>query len=103
MDVIQELSKNYSKNLLKTIDFHVKEGIKRKGFEFNSKEEFHIFLSERCNCHIHTHLNKKIFFIDQKPFLIHEYNEEEAFSQNTDDPSNITFTLSFGNFKFINT
>ena len=71
-----EIISRLSDGLNSKIETFVVEGLKRKGFEFNNKFELFNFLKQRCKCDDNVNLKQRIYFVDDKPFFLHDYNIE---------------------------
>ena len=73
-DIINSTISRLSDDLNSKIETFVIEGLKRKGFEFNNKFELFNFLKQRCKCYDNVNLKQRTYFIDDKPFFLHDYN-----------------------------
>ena len=76
------------------------EGLKRKGFEFNNKFELLNFIKQRCKIEDDSNLKQATYFIDNKPFFLHDYNIEFDLTTIIDGKST-TIKASCGNFVYL--
>jgi len=52
------------------------EGLKRKGFVFSTKVKLERFIKNRCRVEEYTVSNQKLFYVNDKPFLIYDMKIE---------------------------
>lgn len=71
-DVIDRLSNDLNRQL----EDSVIEGLKRKGFKFKHKLELETFLKHRCRCVDYIDLKKRVYYVDDVPFFLHNYKNE---------------------------
>ena len=99
-DLIHGVISSLSDDLNSKIETFVIEGLKRKGFKFNHYFEFFNFLKQRCRCEDNVKLKQKTYFVDDKPFFLHDYNIEMDLTQIIDG-ENTTIKASYGNFAYL--
>lgn len=86
--------------LVNSFDKILINGLKKKGFEFNHRSELNIFIKERCKCEQNNELNKRIYFVDNEPFLIHNYLSPFEFNlKKTKDGA--TIVADMGSYYYI--
>jgi len=101
---IQNLVSNATNSIIRTqnIEFQkfVEEGLKRKGFEFDNGSELIQFIQLRCKFEDNAIAKQKMFFVDDIPFLLHNYNTEVVKStMNINEPFKISADL--GSYTFL--
>ena len=55
--------------IAKKFDEYIVEGLKRKGFEFETKEELISFISNNCTCEIDNDLECRVYLVNGSPFF----------------------------------
>lgn len=70
---IHDLVNEFHSELNSQLENYFIEGLKRKGFEFKNKLELEAFVKERCRCEDHIDRKEKIYYVDNKPFFLHNY------------------------------
>lgn len=83
-------------NLNKQLDDTIVEGLKRKGFEFESHSDILNFVKSNCRCEQYSD-GAKILFVNDIPFLRYDFKPEFDFSGLKDNK----ISASYGNFKFL--
>ena len=74
---IQELAlQEIAKGLSNKFDELVVEGLKRKGFEFKNISEAEPFIRENCKCEHYSEEHRRVFYVKDEPFLLHDYKIE---------------------------
>lgn len=71
-DVLQEIYNELNKKLKN----YFIEGLKRKGFEFKNEIESESFIKERCRAEDNIDLKEKVYYVDNIPFFLHNYNTD---------------------------
>ena len=99
-DIINSTISSLSDDLNSKLETFVIEGLKRKGFEFNNKFELFNFLKQRCRREDNTHLKQRIYFVDDKPFFLHDYNIEMDLTPIIED-GKTTLRASYGSFAYL--
>lgn len=88
------MKKHLTDNLNEKLEDLVIEGLKRKGFEFKHKIELEAFIKERCRCEDNIYLKEKVYYVDNKPFFLHNYKIEPLqIPSITDEGCRITANL----------
>ncbi len=91
---------NMMSNDLKTkLDTCLIEGLKRKGFEFENRLELEAFIKERCRCEDNIVLKEKVYYVDEIPFLLHNYKSEPLQMSITD--RKCTATANLGTYAYL--
>lgn len=70
--VINELAKKLSDKFEEIFI----EGLRLKGFEFDSRQELETFVKENCECIDDFLDGAKYYYINGNPFLLHKYEIE---------------------------
>ena len=76
MKDIDYIMNSLSNNLNSKLETYFIDGLKSKGFEFSNKLELENFIKQRCKCEDNVNLKQRTYFIDDKPFFLHDYNIE---------------------------
>lgn len=86
--------------IAKQFDEYIVEGLKRKGFEFETKGELISFISNNCTCEIDNDLECRIYLVNGLPFFAY-YPKlvSECDYTKINEP---TFTFNLGYFSYIN-
>jgi len=74
MDIQKHITETLISDLHSKFDDIVIQGLKLKGFEFKDREETENFIKSRCRCEDKPHIKEKVYFVDNIPFLLHDYN-----------------------------
>ena len=88
-------------DLAKQFDKAFEEGLKRKGFEFDSDDELIEFVKERCSCVDEPYKYVKTYFVDGAPFLEYYYNSRLEINESFSVGNANLISISYGGFKFI--
>lgn len=86
--------------LTKKIDDYFVEGLRRKGFTFNNPLELEDFIISRCTCEDNVQTKEKIYFIDNTPFLLQNYNTNIDLDVKHEDRK-ITMSATCGSFAYL--
>jgi len=70
--VIQEIAKVLSNKF----DDLIVEGLNRKVFEFKNILEAESFIKENCKCEHYSDEHRRVFYVKNEPFLLHDYKIE---------------------------
>lgn len=93
------INNQLAKNLNNQLEQLVVEGLKRKGFEFNTKTELETFVKERVTRTDNTEFKEHIYFVDAIPFFLHRY--EPVYSPITENNNGIIITANWGSYDFL--
>jgi hypothetical protein len=86
--------------LYKELDEKVIEGLKRKGFKFKNEIELHAFIQKRCRCQDNIELKQKVYYVDDIPFLLHDYKIGIPKIPSTTHVKN-KITVSLGTYSYL--
>jgi len=75
-DMIHEATSKLYNDLSNQLENIIIEGLKRKGFEFNNRLELERFVKEHCRCEDDIILKERVYYVDNIPFFLHDYNTE---------------------------
>ena len=75
-------------------------GLKCKGFKFSNELELENFLKQRCRCEDNVNLKQRIYFVDDKPFFLHDYNIDMDLTPMIED-GKTTLRASYGSFAYL--
>lgn len=67
LNIINTVVKKTSEDLNKVFDEIIIEGLRRKGFTFNSREDAERFIKQFCRCEQYS--ESRLFFVKDEPFL----------------------------------
>lgn len=85
--------------LTELLDSKIIEGLQRKGFTFERKEDFVAFIKTRMTAEDNVFMNRKTYFVDGVPFFVHYYSDYNAnviwFEEKT------SMSANFGSFQFL--
>ena len=73
-DFIHDVIGGISNDLSKKLEDYIIEGLKRKGFEFKTKLELEEFVKKSCRVEDNIYLKEKVYFVNDIPFFLHNYN-----------------------------
>ena len=99
-DIMYSTMSRLSDDLNSRIETFFIEGLKRKGLEFKNKFELLNFLKQHCSSEDHVNLKQRIYFVDDKPFLLHDYNIEMDLTPIIED-GKTTLRASYGSFAYL--
>jgi len=75
------------------------EGLKRKGFEFETKFKLEHFVKIHCKCLDNINLKERVYTVKDIPFLIHKY--ETKISKPIEIDKTMTITATNGYFGYL--
>ena len=91
---------NYIINyLVNKLDNIIVEGLKLKGFKFKNKNELETFIKTRCRRTDNIKLKEHIYYVDNIPFLLHNY--EVIYEPITVEDKEIKINANFGKYSFL--
>lgn len=68
-----ELTRKLCTDLHSQLEDAIIEGLKRKGYEFETKFELEQFAKDRCRCEDNVHFQERVYYVDDTPFFLHNY------------------------------
>ena len=86
--------------LVDKVDSYFIVGLRRKGFEFDNQAELEKFIKERCRCEDYQHKKMRKYFVDDIPFLMHDYNVDFNITRDISDEGH-TFSASMGSMYYV--
>jgi DNA-binding winged helix-turn-helix (wHTH) protein len=98
--MIHDVVSNLSNDLNKKLDDYVIEGLKRKGFKFKNKVELEAFVKERCSCKDNIDIKEKVYYVDNIPFFLHNYQIETLQMPLTTD-NEYKITANLGSYVYL--
>lgn len=75
-NTINDLINKVQDELINKLDDYIIEALRRKGFEFKHPLELEAFVKERCRCEDNIDLKEKVYYVDNIPFFLHNYEIE---------------------------
>lgn len=75
------------------------EGLKRKGFEFKNIREAESFIIKNCRCEDYTHEQRRIYFVNEIPFMLHDYRIDVPEIKTINNSP--TITASYGSYAYL--
>lgn len=97
--MIEEITNKICQGLANKFDELFIEGLKRKGFEFESIDNAYDFINKRVMKSYDTELKADIYFVDNIPFFLHK--QEAIYSPVLEHENEIKITATFGEYKFL--
>lgn len=94
-----ELIRNIQNDLISQLEKAFIEGLKRKGFEFETKFALEQFVKKHCKCLDNNNLKERVYTVDDIPFLLHKY--ETKISNPVVIDRTITITATNGYFGYL--
>lgn len=96
---VHNISNSLHEHISKTLDEYAIEGLRRKGFEFKNDRDLHEFVKTRCRCADHVGVRQRTYYVDDIPFLLHEYSIGKIIEERTD--RSITFKVTSSGFHYL--
>jgi len=93
-DAVNKLCKDLNNQL----DSCFIEGLKRKGFEFETKPELEQFIIEHCRCEDNVDFKERVYYVDYIPFFLHRY---EVGVETITEDRKITMSANYGSFAYL--
>lgn len=75
-DVVNNIISMVYNDLNSQLETAVINGLKLKGFEFNTRYELEKFVKNHCRCEDNINLEERIYYVNEKPFLKRFYKTE---------------------------
>ena len=79
INIQDEIIKKISSDLNRKMETYFIEGLKRKGFEFENRDDLEKFAIANCSFEDMPDVKEKTYFVNNIPFLLHCYGQD--FSQ----------------------
>lgn len=95
MDILELITKDLCIGLTIKFDEIIIEGLKRKGFVFEDKDQVVEFVKNNCRCEDYAHIKERIYFVNDEAFLLHIYRSE--IEMNT----NCNLTATYGSYSYL--
>lgn len=73
ISIREEVTNQLCQNLASKFDELFLQGLNKKGFEFKNRIETEDFIKSRCRCEDNVQFKQRIYFVDNIPFLLHDY------------------------------
>ena len=100
MDIVSNIISRVSQDLSLQIDNYIIEGLKRKGYSFDNRNELYEFIKKYCRAEENTINKERIYYVKNVPFMLHKYENELSIDKViTDD--RITFTATCGSYTYL--
>ena len=96
-DIIQQVIQEAVNTIVKKLDDVTKEALERKGFKFDNDYELIEFMKENCRCEDNIDLKRRVYFVNDIPFLAHYYEIDTDIIQKKDGK----YTSSYGKYTFL--
>jgi len=98
-DIQNIIIENLSKGLANRFDEIFIEGLKRKGFIFESRAKLNEFVCANCKCEDNQQLEEKIFYVNNIPFLLHIYKIDCSDINFVNDE--VRLTATYGSYAYL--
>jgi len=72
----KEIETKIANNIMSQFEIKLIEGLKRKGFEFETRYELERFIKMRCRCIDDVKAEQRIYYVDNIPFFLINYHIE---------------------------
>jgi hypothetical protein len=95
-NLIQE---QLAKKLSNKFDDLIIEGLKRKGFEFESTAELESFIKENCKCADYPDEYRRVYYVKNEPFMLHDYSIDIPDIKMINNSP--TITASYGSYAYL--
>lgn len=89
-----------SNGLIKQMETIFINGLKLKGFEFETRSELEQFITVHCKCIDNDMVKQKIYYVDNIPFLLHNY-ETQMDMVNIESDKAHTVSASYGSYAYL--
>lgn len=104
--MVQQLINNITKDLNKKIEDIIKEGLKRKGYEFADDTDLLIFIKKNCRCEeiklISANQKEKRYYVKDIPFLLFRTeSENNIMSSLIDSNGTLKVSANYGYYKYL--
>lgn len=99
MDIQEQINREITQNLCNKFDEIILEGLKLKGFTFDNRYKSEEFIKLNCRCEDNIQFQQKIFYVNEIPFLLHNY--EVIFEPITEYNNEIKINANWGSYKFL--
>lgn len=76
------------------------EGLKLKGFQFATDQELEDFIKIRCRCEDNVEFKERVYYVDNIPFLLHNYKSEVITDPRLTGDSHVV-TASYGDYAYL--
>lgn len=91
---IVEIQEEIQRIYVSRVDQFVVEGLERKGFKFENKQDLIKFIKKNCNGEHYEESNKTTFFVNDIPFLEIDHSLQNKFKI-CDNTEAIEFNFGF--------
>ena len=99
-DIMRDVVGRLNNELNKQLEDAFIDGLKRKGFEFKHRFELEVFVKEHCRSEDYVQSKQRVYFVDDIPFLLHNYKTEIITDPRiTGDPNKVVGKL--GTFAYL--
>lgn len=71
-----EIQDRITNDIKSQMEIKLIEGLKRKGFEFETRYELYRFVKMRCRCEDNVEAEQRIYYVDDIPFFLFNYHIE---------------------------
>ena len=97
-DFLAKITRRMAERINEKLTEHFIEGLKRKGFEFKTREELENFIKSNCKCEDNVHLKQRKYFVNDIPFFIHYYEVDMNINWDSNDSIK---SVSYGNYRYL--
>ena len=99
MDIINEITDEYFKDVFNKLDKLILDGLELKGYNFVTKRQVMKFIKKNCKCIDDLQNQTKTYYVKDIPFLLHCYKTEINPILNTSNE--ISITTNLGYYKYL--
>jgi hypothetical protein len=95
----QFIHEELARKLNAKVDKVIEEGLALKGFSFSDRRELEEFIKHRCRIEDYVDAERKVYFVDEIPFLEHFYRPVTSEPLIVQD--SVTITVDIGSYRYI--
>jgi len=99
MNLANEMQKNVVFDLVNQLEKVIINGLKSKGFEFDKREDLENFIKDRCRCEDYVQKQQKIYYVDEIPFLLHNY--EVIYNPIERNENSTSISANWGTYQYL--
>jgi len=96
-----ELIKKVSSEINNKVDSVITEGLKRKGYSFDSENELLNFIKTNCSCIENRDVKQRLYIVDNNAFLLWNYDQEIDVKKHFNPEMILSMSMSVGSFEFL--
>jgi len=99
MNIANEMQKMVVDNLISNLELLIIDGLRRKGFEFDKREDLENFIKTRCRREDYTHKQQHFYYVDEIPFFLHNY--EVIYNPIEQNENSTSISANMGTYQYL--